>query len=175
MYSWLVPVPGHAKLTTILKPYKSYPSIHQPCLKLLVPAWIAWHSWTSVELAKVPAASLPGPMIAVGLSRPVAGLRPMLSSCHVAWADIEWLNMPALRNWKYWEHVAMTIPGPEVIQISMHLHTFWIEGERESEPKRLRMLDCAAIAKWAATSAWFALISHVLGAEKTIQFNAPTN
>ena len=38
------------------------------------------------------------------------------------------------------------------------MHPFLFEGERESELRRLRMLDCAAIAKWAATSAWFSLV-----------------
>ena len=95
----------------------------------------------------------------------------LILPCRMGWHRMT--EYACSQKLKILEHVAMTIPGPEVIQISMHLHTFWIEGERESEPKRLRMLDCAAIAKWAATSAWFALISHVLGAEK--QFNAPTN
>ncbi len=67
---------------------------------------LVWGSaWSLHELAKAPAASLPGPMIIVGLSRPVAGLRPMLSSCHVAWAEWhinELPNMPAFRNLKYW-------------------------------------------------------------------------
>ena len=150
------------------------PSIHQPCLKLLVPAWIASHSWTSVELAKAPAASLPGPLIAVGLSRPVAGVRPMLSSCHVAWADrmTEYACFQTFRNWKYWNMLQWPYLDWKSFKSPCTYTHSCLKEKGESEPKRLRMLDCAAIAKWAATSAWFALVMF-WGAEE--QFNTPTN